>query len=58
VIPLLADGYHVSAPDLRGLGDSSRPRSGYDKRTIADDFWRLTHGSPPSERQTTCEFGE
>lgn len=43
VIPGLAEQYQVIAPDLRGLGDSSRPVGGYDKKTIADDIWRLTH---------------
>ena len=41
VIPLLAKNYFVVAPDLRGLGDSSRPTSGYDKRTIATDVHEL-----------------
>jgi pimeloyl-ACP methyl ester carboxylesterase len=41
VIPLLAQHYTVIAPDLRGLGDSSRPTSGYDKRTLAGDIRRL-----------------
>jgi pimeloyl-ACP methyl ester carboxylesterase len=41
VIPPLAETYTVIAPDLRGLGDSSRPLAGYDKKTIADDIWRL-----------------
>ncbi|GAA5125434.1 alpha/beta fold hydrolase [Pseudonocardia adelaidensis] len=35
VIPLLADRFRVVAPDLRGLGDSSRPRGSYDTRTVA-----------------------
>lgn len=26
---------------MRGLGDSSRPLSGYDKKTVAEDIWRL-----------------
>jgi pimeloyl-ACP methyl ester carboxylesterase len=26
---------------MRGLGDSSRPLTGYDKKTIANDIWRL-----------------
>jgi pimeloyl-ACP methyl ester carboxylesterase len=30
-------------PDLRGLGDSSRPADGYDKKTVANDIWRLVH---------------
>ena len=41
VIPALAEKFHVIAPDLRGLGDSSRPLTGYDKKTVADDIWRL-----------------
>lgn len=41
VMPLLAERYFVVAPDLRGLGDSSRPVSGYDKKTMANDIWRL-----------------
>jgi pimeloyl-ACP methyl ester carboxylesterase len=43
IIPALAERYTVIAPDLRGLGDSSRPLEGYDKRTIAGDIWKLTH---------------
>jgi pimeloyl-ACP methyl ester carboxylesterase len=41
VIPALARNYTVIAPDMRGLGDSSRPIDGYDKKTIAHDIWRL-----------------
>lgn len=41
VIPALAERYRVIAPDLRGLGDSSRPAGGYDKRTLAQDVWLL-----------------
>lgn len=41
VIPYLAPHYSVIAPDLRGLGDSSRPAGGYDKKTVAHDIWRL-----------------
>src|SRR6476661_6936927 len=43
VLPDLAERYLVIAPDLRGLGDSSRPPRGYDKKTVADDVWRLVH---------------
>ena len=43
VIPGLAARCRVIAPDLRGLGDSSRPSGGYDKKTLAEDLWRLTH---------------
>jgi pimeloyl-ACP methyl ester carboxylesterase len=38
---LAAAGYRAIAPDLRGLGGSSRPASGYDKKTLAEDVWRL-----------------
>ncbi|MBI1398025.1 MAG: alpha/beta fold hydrolase [Betaproteobacteria bacterium] len=37
VMPLLAPHHRVIAPDLRGLGDTSRPLEGYDSRTIAGD---------------------
>jgi pimeloyl-ACP methyl ester carboxylesterase len=43
VMPLLADKYTLVAPDMRGLGDSSRPASGYDKKTVANDIWKLMH---------------
>ena len=43
VMPLLADKYSLVAPDLRGLGDSTRPASGYDKKTVANDIWLLMH---------------
>jgi len=41
IIPRLAETYSIIAPDMRGLGDSSRPASGFDKKTVADDIWRL-----------------
>jgi len=41
VIPALAQDYTVIAPDLRGMGDSGKPREGYDKRTVADDTREL-----------------
>jgi pimeloyl-ACP methyl ester carboxylesterase len=41
VLPVLAEQYTVIAPDLRGLGDSSKPLTGYDKRTVADDIHEL-----------------
>ena len=43
VMPRLAAEYQVIAPDLRGLGDSSRPLGGYDKKTVGNDIWRLVH---------------
>lgn len=43
IMPGLAQKYRVVAPDLRGLGDSSKPVLGYDKKTLANDIWRLMH---------------
>jgi len=43
-IPLFADfgrDYTVIAPDLRGLGESSREKAGYDKKTAAVDVHAL-----------------
>ena len=37
VMPALGERFTVVAPDLRGYGDSDRPASGYDKRTMAAD---------------------
>lgn len=37
VKPLVDLGYRLIIPDLRGAGGSSRPLSGYDKATLADD---------------------
>lgn len=36
---LIANNYTVIAPDLRGIGDSERPQTGYDKKTVADDIY-------------------
>lgn len=44
VIPALARTHLVLAPDLRGLGDSDRPGSGYDLNTLADDVVGLIDG--------------
>ena len=41
IMPGLAERYRVIAPDLRGLGDSSRPLTGYAKKTVGNDVWRL-----------------
>jgi len=41
VIPALAERFRVVAPDLRGMGDSEKPASGYDMRTVATDIHEL-----------------
>jgi len=41
VMPALAKNYTVVAPDLRGLGDSSKPLTGYDGKTLAEDIHQL-----------------
>ncbi len=39
--PLVSAGLRVIAPDYRGAGGSSKPNTGYDKRTMAKDIYRL-----------------
>ncbi len=41
IMPALAERFTVIAPDMRGLGDSSKPATGYDKRTVAGDIHQL-----------------
>jgi pimeloyl-ACP methyl ester carboxylesterase len=41
IMPVLAQNYTVVAPDLRGLGDSSKPFVGYDGNTTAEDIYQL-----------------
>ncbi|THZ19223.1 alpha/beta-hydrolase [Aureobasidium pullulans] len=41
ITPLADAGYLVIAPDYRGAGESSRPRDGYDKFTMAADLHTL-----------------
>jgi pimeloyl-ACP methyl ester carboxylesterase len=41
VMPALAKNYTVIAPDLRGLGDSSKPLTGYDGKAVAEDIHQL-----------------
>ena len=41
VMPALAKNYTVIALDLRGLGDSSKPVTGYDGKTTAEDIYQL-----------------
>jgi pimeloyl-ACP methyl ester carboxylesterase len=41
VMPALAKNHTVIVPDLRGLGDSSKPLTGYDSKTTAEDIHQL-----------------
>ena len=41
LMPRLAERYTVIAPDLRGLGDSTRPPGSYDKKTLGSDIAAL-----------------
>jgi pimeloyl-ACP methyl ester carboxylesterase len=41
LLPRLAPNHTVIAPDLRGVGDSDRPLTGYDKKTMAQDIHGL-----------------
>ncbi|MBD1869041.1 alpha/beta hydrolase [Cyanobacteria bacterium FACHB-471] len=42
VMPTLAERYTVIVPDMRGLGESSRPDdSDYTKKVVADDIYKL-----------------
>src|SRR4051812_31666342 len=40
-IPTLTARYRVIAPDLRGYGETEKPPSAYDKRTMAKDIYEL-----------------
>ena len=41
VMPALGKDYTVIVPDLRGLGDSSKPLTGYDGKSVAEDIYQL-----------------
>ena len=43
VAPQLVDEFTVVCPDLRGYGDSDKPREGYDKKTMARDMHEVMH---------------
>ncbi|WP_445143336.1 alpha/beta fold hydrolase [Dyella sp. Tek66A03] len=41
IMPALAQHYTVITVDLRGMGASSKPADGYDKKTMAKDIYEL-----------------
>ncbi len=40
-IPALAERFHVVAPDMRGYNETSKPRTGYDMKTLVADVAAL-----------------
>ena len=60
ITPISKGGYRVIAPDYRGAGDSSHPRSGYDKFTVANDLHKVVYDhlskcdSPRSDISNIC----
>ncbi|NIG54529.1 alpha/beta fold hydrolase [Chitinophaga sp. Cy-1792] len=43
VLPALAVHFTIIAPDLRGVGESGKPASGYDKKNMAKDIHELVN---------------
>lgn len=43
LLPELSKHFTVIAPDLRGVGESDKPESGYDKKTMATDIHELVN---------------
>jgi pimeloyl-ACP methyl ester carboxylesterase len=41
IMPAIAKHYTVICPDLRGYGDTSKPKTGYDSQTMAEDVHQL-----------------
>ena len=41
LLPELSKHFTIIAPDLRGLGESGKPETGYDKKTMAADLHEL-----------------
>src|SRR5689334_24337780 len=41
LLPELSKHFTVIAPDMRGVGESDKPASGYDKKTMASDMHEL-----------------
>ena len=41
IAPVLAQNYRVLVVDIRGMGTSGKPESGYDKKTMAKDIYEL-----------------
>ncbi|MEJ7559629.1 MAG: alpha/beta hydrolase [Pedobacter sp.] len=41
IAPSLAEKYRVLVVDIRGMGTSEKPESGYDKKTMAQDIYEL-----------------
>src|ERR1051326_8489401 len=48
--------FTIIAPDMRGLGDSSRPAAGYDKKTLAADIHELVRSLGYRSEEHTSEL--
>jgi pimeloyl-ACP methyl ester carboxylesterase len=55
IFPLLTQHFTLVAPDIRGFGDSAKPKDGYDMETIAVDMAELMQQLGHS---TYCVHGE
>jgi pimeloyl-ACP methyl ester carboxylesterase len=51
LMPTLAKNYTVIVPDLPGLGDSSKPPTGYDGKTVAE----AAHPTEVKSALVVCE---
>lgn len=43
MMPILAEKFHVIVVDMRGMGATDKPETGYDKKTMANDIFQLIH---------------
>ncbi|GAA3086633.1 hypothetical protein GCM10010464_58110 [Pseudonocardia yunnanensis] len=41
MMPAIAERYKLIAVDIRGMGDSDKPASGYGNKTLASDVYEL-----------------
>ena len=41
LLDAFADDFQMVAPDLRGIGDTEKPKGPYDKATVATDIWAI-----------------
>jgi haloacetate dehalogenase len=56
IMPALAEHFTVVAPDLRGSGGSTKPRTGYVKRELAADMHALIAGQFGDQKISLCGY--